>query len=106
MAIHADTAVTVEFTHSSYNVSELDREGLLQVCASINVEVEVNVSVNIQSEDDTAQGMCVLLYLLCCACDIRIIIFEYNPLMRQYYAHEFDSKFTWPLTIISILWFK
>ena len=49
---------------------------MLQICASINVEVEVNVSVNIQSEDITAQGMCIiiilLLYLLCNnhACDI------------------------------------
>ena len=59
MAIHADTAATVEFTHSSYNVSET--EGLLQVCTGINVKVEVNVSVNIQSEDITAQGMYILL---------------------------------------------
>ena len=62
----------MEFTRSSYNVSET--EGMLQICASINIEVEVNVSVNIQSEDITAQGMCIiiLLYLLCNnrACDI------------------------------------
>lgn len=91
-AIHADTAVTVEFTNSSYNISEL--EGPLRVCASINVEVEVNVSMNIQSEDVTAQGMCALLNLLCnnysCACDMHVILC--SPLihgMRQYHAHEF-----------------
>jgi hypothetical protein len=107
MAIHADTAVTVEFTHSSYNVSELER--MLQVCASINVEVEVNVSMNIQSQDVTAQGMCALLYLLCnnysCACDLCVICSPLIHGMRQYHAREFYSKFTWPLTITSILRF-
>ena len=71
LAIPTDTAATVELTCSSYNVSET--EGVLQICASINMEVEVNVSVNIQSEDITAQGTCIiLLYLLCNnrACDI------------------------------------
>ena len=64
----------MEFTRSSYNVSET--EGMLQICASINVEMELNISVNIQSEGITAQGMCIiiiiLLYLLCNnrACDI------------------------------------
>lgn len=60
MALHSDAAARVEFTHSSYNVSE--GEGLLQVCVSINVELEVNVSVNILSEDITAQGVYIYTY--------------------------------------------
>ena len=56
MAIHADIAATVEFTQSSYNISE--SEELLQVCASIDVELEVNVLVSVLSDDVTAQGMC------------------------------------------------
>ena len=55
MVIHADTAATVEFAQSSYNVSE--SEGLFQVCASIDVKLEVNVSVSILSDDVTAQGV-------------------------------------------------
>ena len=60
MALHSDAAARVEFTHSYYNVSE--GEGLLQVCASINVKLEVNVLVNILSEDITAQGVYTCTY--------------------------------------------
>ena len=74
----------MEFTRSSYNVSET--EGMLQICASINVEVELNVSVNIQSEDITAQGMCIiLLYLLCNnhACDMLCKVCSGRVYMAQ-----------------------
>ena len=61
MAIHADTAATVEFTQSFYNFSE--SEDLLQVCASIDVELEVNVLVIILSDDVTAQGVYTFVYV-------------------------------------------